>query len=528
MLRPQRTNVSLLSLLLSTLLLWPLASELRASALWGNLKPGPHNVGYRTIFTYDLSRPSITRDAEGKEVLPARPGRQMQIGVWYPAINTGRRTPMLFEEYVHLLVQELRFAPLTTKEREQSVQAFMKEPLAKGASADRLQALMKMKTGAIKDETPVRGRFPLVVYAHIPPSGNSIMCEYLASHGFVVAAIPWKGTFEYNLDVGLTGVETQVKDIEFVIGSLRSNPQVDADKVAVIGMSFGAISALGLQTRNREVDALISLDGGIGSVFGANVVQRTPYYSLSRITVPLAHLHGPDVPGTDLSFLNTLKYSRRYLVAFPGMRHGDFVNNGMLEHFVPGMQGKTAVDTKTGFEWVCRYALHFLKAYLKNESASLSFLDNSPEANGVPLGILTVDRKTALTAPPTAAQLQAMIEARGIQSVVALYAQLKKADAQPLPQQTLNDVARWLGEKNDWKSAREIVELRLDAYPKSAWANYAAAEIYRRLGDNARARQLYTEALRLLATDFDPEMDFTRRRGIYEGSRRNLESASNK
>jgi len=526
-LRAQRTNLSLFSLLLSTILLGPLALELRASALWGNLKPGPHGVGYRTISTYDLSRPSITRDAEGKEVRPARPGRQMQIGVWYPAISTGHRSTMRFEEYVYLLAQELKFAPLTIKEREQSVRAFMKEPLSKGASADRLEALMKMRTGAIKDASPVRGRFPLVVYAHIPPSGNSIMCEYLASHGFVVAAIPWKGTFEYNLDVGLTGVETQVKDMEFVIGTLRSNPQVDADKVAVIGMSFGAISALGLQTRNREVDALISLDGGIGSLFGANVVQRTPYYSLSRITVPLAHLHGPDVPGTDLTFINGLKYSRRFLVAFPGMRHGDFVNNGMLEHFVPGIQGKTAVDTKTGFEWVCRYALHFLKTYLKQESASLSFLENSPEKNGVPHRVLNVEIKTALAAPPTAGQLQAMIEARGVRSVAALYAQLKKSDPQPLPQQTLNDVARWLGEKNDWKSAREIVDLRLDSYPKSAWANYAAAEIYRRLGDNARARQLYTEALALLAIDFDPELDFNRRRGIYEGSRRNLESANN-
>ena len=65
--------------------------------------------------------------------------------------------------------------------------------------------------------------------------------------------------------------------------------------------------------------------------------------------------------------------------------------------------------------------------------------------------------------------------------MVALYSQLKKEDAQPLPQQTLSDVARWLVEKNELRFARDIVDLRLDSYPTSAWANYGAAEIYRRL-----------------------------------------------
>jgi dienelactone hydrolase len=445
----------------------------------------------------------------------------MQISVWYPAVKTARQSFMRFEEYVYLLSQELNFSPLTTKQARQSVDTFMKGPVTRGAAIDKLDALMKMRTGAIKNASPAPGRFPLVVYAHIPPSGNSIMCEYLASHGFVVAAIPVKGTFEYNLDVTLAGVETQIKDIEFVIGLLSLARNVAGDKTAAIGMSFGAISAFGLQTRNSELDAVISLDGGIGSPFGANVVQRTPYYNLSRVTVPLLHLYGANVPGTDLTFIHSLKYSRRYLIAFPGMRHADFTNQGMFEHFVPGFDGKPVGDPKTGFEWVCRYTLAFLKSYLTGHSESSSVLDNPPEVNGVPAGLLTVDKKSNLKAPPTSRQLQAMIQEKGVQSVVALYTQLKETDAQPLSQPVFADVVRWLSEKGDWKSAKELVDLRLDSYPKSAWANYAAAEVYRRLGNNPRARELYEEALRLLPSDFDPELD-TRRWAIFEGARRNL------
>lgn len=509
-------------LTLAFLLLGLSGSQLQASPLWRNLEPGPYRVGYKTILTNDLSRPSITRDAAGKEIHPASPGRQMQIGVWYPT-KTSSRSFMPFEEYVYLLAQELEFSPLTENQRQQAIASFMREPLSRGVSEAQLQGLMKLKTAAIKNAPPT-GSFPLVVYAHVAPSGNNIMCEYLASHGYVVATIPWKGSFEYNLDVGLTGVETQIKDIEFAIGLLRKEPNVDGDKIATIGMSFGAISTLGLQSRNSDVDAVISLDGGIGSAFGAAVVQRTPYYSLSRISAPLLHLYGSSVPGTDLSFLNTLKYSRRYFIGFPGMRHADFTNQGMLEHFIPSTKNAPPGDSKQGFEWMCRYALRFLNLYLKDDLRSLVFLVNVPDANGVPNGVLTAETKKGLQLPPTPQALQSWIETSGIGVMTIIYSELKKADPQPLPQQTLSDVARWLVEKNELQSAKQIVDIRLDSYPTSAWANYAAAEIYRRLGKSERAQRLYQEALRLLPDDFDPEIDFTRRRAIYDGSHRNLEA----
>ncbi|MCP5046315.1 MAG: hypothetical protein GY940_04030, partial [bacterium] len=35
--------------------------------MWGDLRQGPYDIGFRTIFTYDLSRPSIPySDWDGK------------------------------------------------------------------------------------------------------------------------------------------------------------------------------------------------------------------------------------------------------------------------------------------------------------------------------------------------------------------------------------------------------------------------------------------------------------------------------
>lgn len=502
----------------------PAAAQRQAFTLWGSLQPGPHAVGFKTVFAYDTSRPPLLADRDNKAIVPVPPGRQMQLGVWYPARHVGRKSFLRYKHYVHLSAQELKFSSLSLTQREQSVQAFMKEPLTLGASADKLKTLMRLQTAAAKDAPPAQGRFPLVIYAHVAPALNSIMCEYLASHGFVVAALPVKGSFEYPLDVALTGVETQIRDIEFAKGVLGRNPQVARNKMAAIGMSFGAISALGFASRNSDMDALVSLDGGIGSPFGASVVQRTPFYSSSKITAPLLHLYGPSVPGTDLTFLNGLKYSRRYLVAFPALRHTDFVNYGMLEHLVPNIQGKPAGDSKTGFEWVCRFTLQFLNAYLKTDRESRAVLDNPASGNET---IFTAQIKEGLQPPPSAQQLRAMIEERGVGSVVDLYNERTKTDPQPFTQQSLSDVVRWLGEKEDWKSAKEIVDVRLKSYPESAWANYAAAEVYRRLGDIERARKLYESALRLLLTDFEPETD-VRRRAIYDGARRNVQSPNNR
>ena len=72
----------------ATLLIGLLGSQLKASPLWGNLQPGPYRVGYKTILTYDLSRPSISRDSSGQEIRAPHLGRQMQIGVWYPTTNS--------------------------------------------------------------------------------------------------------------------------------------------------------------------------------------------------------------------------------------------------------------------------------------------------------------------------------------------------------------------------------------------------------------------------------------------------------
>lgn len=502
------------------------AERLQASTLWGDLQPGRYRVGYRTIYTYDLARPSLP--FESGKLKSMNRGRQMQINVWYPAQAQGKSSLMLFEDYVQLLLQEVNFAPLDSSQKQQSLDKFLENPVELGGSADqirpRLPALMKMKTAAIKDASPARGRFPLVIFpAYRTPALQSIMCEYLASHGFVVASTGLKGTLEAEPEISLAGVETNSADLQFVIGTLKTFPMVDGEKLALMGLGFAASGCLAQQTRNTDVDAIISLDGGILSPFEDGLLKRTPYYDLSAIRVPLLAIHAPH-PNIDPAFLDQYKYSTRHIVHFPRMSEFYFLNYGMIERFVPGIIGKPPGDTKTGFEWASRYCLHFLKAYLYGEGQSLAFLQSEPASNLVPEGLLAVNLKKGLKSPPTLPELKRMVRASGFQSVVALYRQLKQDDPQPLSQGKLADLFNWLAYLRDpeWKARREVALMRVESYPESARAHYVMAGVALQLKEQELARKHYRETLRLLESDPDPVLDSAMRRRIEQGARQRL------
>ena len=71
----------------------------------------------------------------------------------------------------------------------------MMNPVFAGIQSAQINDLLQLKTAAIKDARPQEGRFPPIVfgqgYFFESPMTHSVLCEYLASHGYVVAAVPY-------------------------------------------------------------------------------------------------------------------------------------------------------------------------------------------------------------------------------------------------------------------------------------------------------------------------------------------------
>ena len=177
-------------------------------------KPGPYPVGVKVVNQYDPSRkfPATPDRPEA----PARQGnRPLQTLIWYPALQSSSKS-MTVEDYVELADREIRF---DTPDQEHN------------KWRRRLKSSFDISLWAVRDAEPVEQRYPVVIYA---PSQSSIawenadLCEYLASHGYVVLATPSLGPSSHDVNDDLAGIDAQALDISFLVSYANSLPDTDS------------------------------------------------------------------------------------------------------------------------------------------------------------------------------------------------------------------------------------------------------------------------------------------------------------
>src|SRR5579862_2051344 len=188
---------------------------------WGNLKPGPYCVGFKIEFLHDYGRtfrPKVSFEGQKNTGNIYRP---IALSIWYPAKRSAHPDRMLQKEYVDDIGLELQETG-TTEERKQAgfdeFKRMMGLALSKQRPVDeQLKRILNTRTAAIKDAMPEAGAFPLVMNIPFGIRGQSIISEYLASHGYVVASIPLFGpdqsTRQFNNR--LVDVEAMIADLEF-------------------------------------------------------------------------------------------------------------------------------------------------------------------------------------------------------------------------------------------------------------------------------------------------------------------------
>jgi len=415
---------------------------------------GPHPVGYRSLLRSDPSRTFV----DDGRVVGQRPVR---IDLWYPARKESGKA-ILFREYVAA---------------DGGVTAVKPELL---------ETVMRAARGAAFGE----GSFPLVVYAHTETCKKAILAEYLASHGFVFASPAVLGTYDKEIDPGMTDVETQARDLEFTIGTVGALAAVDSTRVATAGMSFGALSALLVAMRNGNVDAVMSFDGGIGSTpnvenFG---FERSPFHDTTRLRVPILHLFGPKVPGTQLDYLRSLVYAERYFAPFEPLDHSDFSG--------------AAVFTDDGAKHAAFGAvLDTVRSFLNRVFRGSS--DAFPS---------TVETLAAKPAPPTIEEVRHLVRHRGAKAL--------RERLQPYPLEILRKTASWLNDYGKAAEAREVLAIAVESYPQSARAHFGLAVILINLGDSMKAAKHFARSLELAPTD--PLLDEAARKRIIDSAAERL------
>ncbi len=299
-------------------------------------------VGWRFAVEWDASRSYAP--AEGD--LGPSSGRPVAITLWYPAANGGTVTTLA--DLARLGAYQRFGHPPATAFADATAQAI------KDTAPDALSATARGR----RDAPPRAGKYPAILFAHSTPLGQVAMAEALAARGFVVAGVMSRGATGGAYRLSIDDIRAMSDDLEFASRSIASLPFVDGARIGVIGMSNGALAAVGLANRT-PIRAIVSLDGTIGEQAAARVLSALPKATTAASTPPVLHLYTTGNAYLDLSELQ--KWPAQCItVTIRQIRHADFLSYALL---TPPVAGESAVRVSVAdkFAAIQRLTAEFLQ-----------------------------------------------------------------------------------------------------------------------------------------------------------------------
>ncbi|WP_026293266.1 chlorophyllase/cutinase-like alpha/beta fold protein [Rudaea cellulosilytica] len=470
--------------------------------------PGEFGVGFKVVQQYDYARTYLGRyDRFTGEPIKGQRARPVQTLLWYPAHKAG--TAMRFADYLALIGSEDDFER-TTEQRATVVANTMRwlvPPKMAPAQVDEEKAKAMWATN---NAPALEQRFPVVIYApsfNASAFENADLCEYLASHGYIVIASPSLGAHGREMTDDLEGIEAQVGDIEFLVGYAQKLPDADASRIAVAGYSWGGVSNVFAAAKDDRITALVGLDGGIRYV--GKLIAEAKYVTPQHLVAPYLYLESPpptqkeiDERKMDVSddLPARMKYADVEEVTFLPFQHYHFASEHLRfldtndRVVFPGTYSLEQISRT--YNWMARYVLKFLDARLKGDAQAQEFVRNRPAGEMKKL----VEIKTRPTAgvPPTREAMAAELGKRGFANAATVFEEMKKKDdgfaLRP------EELATWidtLEEQHRNKDAVEIGKLFCRLYPATPGAYVWLADAQLANGEKSAAIEGYEKAHRL-------------------------------
>jgi hypothetical protein len=324
--------------------------------LWGSLTPGPNPVGFRRL--------SIS-------------GRI--IDLWYPANTSGK--PMRFSDYLRLS-DDLRGAT-TGFPQESSLAATLAAAMSGDSAAldpSIIQRILQSPMAASRDAPAAARRFPLVLWTprYATTVAQSVLSEYLASHGFIVAFARTAGEGRLPFELATSSekraeLDARVWDMSFAVQQLANQPNLDTVAIGVIGWSYTGEMATLFQQQERRVTLVAGLSTTLLNDWvyqSADELERLGSGSLTAafaiLTQPRDSIRPPALARVT---------GARYYVEMPGLAHGSF---NALEGFIPSLLEVTPVQRWStsgphgvvGYEAMAKILLRLLRHHVADRSTT--------------------------------------------------------------------------------------------------------------------------------------------------------------
>jgi predicted dienelactone hydrolase len=199
------------------------------------------------------------------------------------------------------------------------------------------------------------GLHPLILFSH--SSGgrrrqSTFLCTHLSSHGYVVAAMDHSETVTPELArrEGETGeqkaermaamIAARVPDVRFLLRHLLEtaawdgDAKLDADRIGIVGHSFGGWTALAAPDVERRIGAVVALAPGGSTVRKPGILPLALTFAWGR-DVPTLYLAGESdisLPLEGIVELFDRTSATKYLYILRRADHLHFMDNVEQQH----------------------------------------------------------------------------------------------------------------------------------------------------------------------------------------------------
>jgi len=413
----QRLRKPCLSIALAALGIPSPLPHLTAQAIWPGLEPGPFGVGYMVGHEYDYTRTFREKTDYFGNPTEGEIARPVAISIWFPTEHPASGNPVRVRDYYDATAMETKYERPSQESLDASLAEFSQILTLewevpnedRSGILTRLDSIFAMPTFAREGVPPADGPFPLVL--HLPgynasPHHHYPLFEYLASHGYVVVAIPNMGARSRTIDHEGMSMDVQARDLEFAYGQARGVPFIDSNRVATTGMSWGGLSNVLFASRNAYVDAVATFDGAITMPEELDLLEEVPGFEPGSLRAAYLQLMvAPDKAvfrPKDLRFWDALRYSDALMVQYNGVVHDDFAPGNLRLRLTTEAGAERVAYLEEFSRSLSRYTLAFLDSHLKGDSNALASMVAPPEVNEIPTGMVAlVESKQPVRPPPS-------------------------------------------------------------------------------------------------------------------------------
>ncbi len=463
--------------------------------VWGELEPGKHAIGFKTVEEFDYSRIFRPKhDYLGNPVEGER-HRPVQACIWYPAIADSNAIRMTYAEYAFPYPQDDRFFNLLSALQDREMQYLFQFTRDQEA----VLRISSTEMGAVRDAAPAQGEFPLIIYVPDQMAGyaeNAVMCEYLASHGYIILTTPSLGSTSANPAMESVDLENVIRDKEVALAMFKADDALSCSHIAVMGHGFGGLAALNLAMRNPDIEAVLTLQGIYTQAELIDFAHRSPSFASDRLTAPLMAIYTEATADQDLTLFNQLQFSDRISVGVPLFGGPEFAHYVMFSGNDPGAE--QAQGVKTGHQEVCKITLAFFDANLKNHGELLPVLEKSSVYETMELA-----SSSGNSLPPTQDQFVRILYDGNIDTAFAIYEKYHEIypDRIFFPEGAVNMLGyRTLG-TGRIDDAIRLFKMNTQAYPASANTWDSLSDGYLAAGETDKAAECMRKVLETLPTD---------------------------